>query len=222
MAKTPFNAQLTCNVSGTPLNNYTVPAGKYAVFNTYQSGPNGAVFYINGSPLAACLFVGAYLPNLRIGPFAVNGGDVLTCITGTAGAWGLTNPASGPYGASINGMLFDTSNTRVPFTSILLANSATFTVPAGKYCVFNAYLHPLWGFGGLFMVLINSIPVFGGPNDPTNTAVGGITIMPQRFGPGMAKAGDVIRISNVYGSGGVMPGGDSVAKCIINGLLYNA
>jgi hypothetical protein len=190
MAKTAFSANVAY------LNNYTVPGGKYAIFNVFGSAIN---MLINGQPLYTGF--GASTGTAQVydsnGPFVAAAGDIIAVQAVVRG--GVTT-GTNPFG--ICGFLYDTSVVKIPFTSVIIQNSTSYTVPAGKLAVFNAYVTTI------AELTINGIPIAGISNALFTQTPGG-TIQ----GPFVANASDIITAGNTF-----FP--TTTGQFTINGFLY--
>lgn len=196
MARTALNANLTYPAV------YTVPTAKYAIFNAFSVSSvaqptaqisftiNGILLYTGGQGTSA-----TGVTYDTAGPFAANAGDVIA--NATVVRSGITQ-GSGPLG--INGFLYDTSLVKTPFLSLVVQNSTSYTVPAGKLAVFNAYTtNPA-------ILLINGVPISG-----ISFGILASTLPIQ--GPFIANAGDTI-------AAGAAPFATAPGQFTINGFLY--
>lgn len=195
MARTPFRKVLLA--PGLGGGTYTVPAGKIAICNTFDpigfpqsnipsAGGTGIfaprILKINGVDSAAVL---AYAFH-RYGPLVFNQGDTVSC----SGYWNAGQIFPTDTGIALVGFEYPISTRKDPLGQVMIINSSSYTVPAGKHCVVNFF--PV---GGNALVKIDSDPV------ATVVSPGPLTGGVLGHGPITANAGQVITLTGSAGAG---------------------
>jgi hypothetical protein len=217
MSKTPLNATI---VSSGGTSTYAIPAGQYAVYNIQQvwpvvpnnpsTIPGGGIYYINtivGYNIIWSIASPASIP-LRMGPFVSNAGDVIgvlpfdTNVQG--GVPGGPNPAGSsvfnPAANTLSGWLFTPSLIKSPVT-VLLNNTTTYTVPAGKY--FIGHTFSVVGTYGVYETVVSGVTV--------------CTSLSNKAGPFTAGPGQVISVIQWP----FVPAQTYPPACLLNGFLHN-
>ena len=203
MARTPFQWVVkSANFGNTP---YVVPAGKVAILNTFRIAPPttiigsndvfGLTVTYNGTPAAMLLY--AYFSE-RYGPMVLAAGDTI----GSTAAGG-TGPSAANEVFGVQGFHYNPSSIKVPFNR-LMNTSSSYTVPAGKYVVFNIFNA---NGVGAFTLKINGTPVASSARSITQPG--------PASGPFMAAAGQTISFD------AIMPFTVWTGNIWLTGFLYN-
>ena len=205
MPRTPFFSRIVSPAGGAT--SYTVPAGKLAICNAMPSDQGTAflsatgVMKLNGVDTCSLGFQAAG-PNSRIGPFVFQAGDVLTSKDNAFSS------GTQRFIFSVNGFLYDASVRKFPLRQVIVSNSTSYTVAAGKYVVFNAFVGPR--AAGTFSIKINGTIVGNILNG--NVGASGL------FGPFTANTGQTITVAEIPGTQGLS---GAVFDSFLCGFLYN-
>jgi len=221
MSRTPFYTP-SIKPSGLGATTYTIPAGKFAVCNSFflfpsagepgyvvGNSPVGTMLTLNGDTVCVLGLSGSGRSFGRIGPFIFNAGDVI----GNSGPILLTANYSDPtpylVGFSLVGFLYDQSTKKVPINQKMIPRTTSYTVPAGKHVA--CMLHP---GGRQASVAINSTVVMkiGG----ALPAVGGL-VSNYGFGPLTVASGSVISTDLLSADLSVLANDFG----LLSGFLYN-
>jgi hypothetical protein len=180
-----------------------VPTGKFAVCNGYATvAGTGLTINLNFNASVQFKINGvlttmmAFGKTNRIGPLVFNAGDVLAND-------GIQMPTVNnvDFPIALNGFLYDPSTRKTPIAQRLIANSSSYTVPAGKHLVAN--------FVGdaIMNIIIDDVTI------STLNTYAVLSSFSTRYGPFTAAAGSVIRIAATLG-GVTIP-------VLMTGFLYN-
>ena len=204
MARTAFRAAIDSSGSS-----YTVPSGKYAVFNVMINQASSTNSFIIGTLNGSGFFYGSMGQfGFRWGPFVANAGDVI----GGFNPGGFNRTLFG-----ISGFLWDTSTVKIPFNQVIIQSSTVYTVPSGKTAVFNAF--QTWNvptssqYGNGFILGVNGVQV------ASEGAIAGSqnSTLKGQVGPFTANSGEVVSVLGQANAGS--SSGGQGAACL-SGFLY--